>query len=112
MCDIARKNIAEFQHRHHGLNTEFWIVHDDVVNIELVDDETVFFMFHPFARTEMTRALEFIERSLTRRPRDVWLIYSNPSFAAIIEVNSSFARIDDYSFLGSRFVVHKSSWSN
>ena len=49
-----------------------------LVHYEIKDDENVFFIFHPFDSIVLGRVLENIEKSLEKKPRDIWLLYHAP----------------------------------
>jgi SAM-dependent methyltransferase len=57
---------------------EFEVVHADAVTFELPDDVTIVFMFSPFVGPAFAAAIQQVEASLRRRPRELFVIYSNP----------------------------------
>jgi hypothetical protein len=104
LCTIARRNVDSFtRRRRRGCPVE--IVECDAVDYALSDDETVLFMFNPFDEVVAQAVLRNVEESLWRKPRKMWLIYSNASCNDVVEA-SAFAKTGEYRYPRARFVVY------
>ncbi len=106
LCETARKNCAAFS-RARNVRAEFRIIEADVTLYEIQPDETVFFMFNPFDEAVLSKVLANIETSLQARPRKILILYYNPKGAGVIEQRRNFARKQECSFWGYRFVVYE-----
>jgi SAM-dependent methyltransferase len=79
LCRIARRNI-EIYRENHPTRTEVEIVESDVMEYDLKDDESVYFLFNPFSDEVMGVFFEKLRLSLENRARQVWIIYNNPVY--------------------------------
>jgi hypothetical protein len=45
----------------------------------------VIYLYHPFLAPVLKKCLKHLARSLAREPREVYLIYANPSFERLVK---------------------------
>lgn len=70
------------------------------------DDCTVLFIFNSFGVGTMRAVIENVEASLRRRPRDIRIIYFNPSFAAPLEESKLLMKYDFWpGIMGKRYAA-------
>ena len=77
LAQIARDNIERSLPNLKCRNVE--VVTTDVMNYELPDDVTMVYFFNPFHGKVFAAVLETILASLQRRPRELTIIYLDPS---------------------------------
>jgi SAM-dependent methyltransferase len=92
LCRIARSNVAAYRQRTNA-STEFDVFEADVCRYRMRDDETVYFLFHPFDAVVMRIVLDNLEASFQRRPRMMSLLYYNPVCAGVLEQGSLFRKV-------------------
>lgn len=105
LCRIAENNIAAYKKKT-GIGTDMTIVAADAVHYEIQDDDNVFYMFHPFRADVVKRVVDNICRSLTKRQREVFIIYLYPSCRDQIEKKGVFFVHGEYVLGDGRFVVY------
>lgn len=104
LCEAARRNVDIFRTRV-PVTSEVTIVKSDVIHYTIGDDENVF-LLSPFGGTTLQRVLGNIEHSLTRAPRDIWLIYHNPVSPEIIDGRGTYTAIDSYVYGSSEAIIY------
>jgi SAM-dependent methyltransferase len=75
LAERARENIASAGKR---LRSPVDILVADACEYQVPDDITVVHLFNPFGGSILTRVVQNIRDSLTRRPRRLSIIYGNP----------------------------------
>lgn len=105
LCTVAADNCAAYKRRRR-LATEFQIVEADVVAYRFAGDETVIFMFNPFAAEVMNRVLDNITASLTAHPRRLLILYDNPRLSPVIAQRARFVPAGSQSFGASTFAAY------
>ena len=109
LCEIARANTERARG---ALRTEARpeILHSDVVDYAIQDDDTVFYLFNPFDATVMQSVANAIAESHARTPRDLWVIYFNPLQRQVFEESGiDYETILDLEISGCRFIVFKAT---
>lgn len=80
VCKKAEENMrtvaAEFP-------IHFQVLNEDVLNYNITENDTVFFMFNPFSKEVLTKFLEKIEASLEQYPRIIHFVYASPRFVEV-----------------------------
>jgi len=61
------------------------LVHADAQEFQIPEENLVLFLFNPFPAKVLDRVLSNVERSLRQRPRQVFLIYLFPEYAAQVD---------------------------
>jgi len=76
LCRVAWENINAVKENYP--ECEFHVMYEDVVNYEIDDNVNTFFFFNPFNEIIMKQVLKNMLTSLSRRHRDLYVIYINP----------------------------------
>jgi len=105
LCEQARRNIEIFRAKVPAL-APIEVCEGDVTAHPLRGDEDVFFLYNPFDAVVLSRFVENLRCSLDAQPRQVWLIYSVPLHAAVLEASGLFVRHDAYCLRGYDFHVY------
>ncbi|MFC5141965.1 methyltransferase domain-containing protein [Actinomycetospora rhizophila] len=103
LVDVARANIAKYRG---GRSDRITVVHADVAEYELDDDETVFFLFNPFREEVMKGFVRNLEQSLQRSDRQVWVIYVRPGQRHVLDASDVFVSTDEYRLTRLQVVVY------
>ena len=107
LSETARRNVEIFGAR---INAEsiVEIVHGDVIDYTIADDETVFYFFNPFDEVIFGKVLSNIQASLASAPREISLIYYNPVQHQTIEDKAPFLGLaQKYDIAGCVFNVYR-----
>ncbi|MBX3240171.1 MAG: class I SAM-dependent methyltransferase [Chitinophagaceae bacterium] len=80
MCREAEQNLDNLRSE---LDVDFTIVPANVPDYTIQPDDSVFFMFNPFAKETIIQFLDNLEESLLHHPRDIYFLYVSPSFVEI-----------------------------
>jgi SAM-dependent methyltransferase len=81
------------------------LVCGDAADYILPDLPAVLFFYHPFQRLVMQEVVRNVEASWLRAPRDLWLIYSNPSLRFVIAEHPFLDLVAE----GSDFAIYRSN---
>ncbi len=68
--------------------TDIVSICQDATNYAIPDEQAIFYFYHPFVEPVMKQVLTNIEQSLSKHPRDVYLIYYNPKARHIIDYHN------------------------
>ena len=104
LCEIARLNARRLR----GRVAPIEIVRADAANLDYSDGH-VFFFFNPFGPPTLRAVLQSIERSLSRAPRRITVIYYNAVHEAVLEECTWLER---YGLLPTFSGVRVSFWRN
>ena len=104
-CDQALKNIEIFRGKVRTL-APIDVVETDVTQHALRGDENVFFLYNPFDAVILGQFVENIRRSVATHPRQIWLIYSVPLHAAVLEASRLLTRCEALTLCGNEFHVY------
>lgn len=74
LCNIARNNISVLK-----LEEKITVECIDATIFDILDDFTYIYMFNPFPAAIMKKVVYNIENSLKRKPRNLIIIYLNPT---------------------------------
>lgn len=105
LCECARKNISIYQ-RKTGFNAEVQVIHSDVVDYKIKDDENVFYLFNPFDEVVLKKVFENIYSSAEKNPRPVFVIYYRPYYKDFIERDGLFIKLRHCFLSGCEFIVY------
>lgn len=105
LVEIARRNAARY--RRVGL-VPIEVVNADAAAHVLDDDETVFFFYNPFDAAVLDPVLDEIERSLTRMPRPVQVVYVNPVHAEAVDARSFLSRTGELRLPRAEVIIYAS----
>ena len=106
LCDIARRNISRYFAKATD-KPQIEVVEADVADYRVRDDETVFFLFHPFDAVVLNSLVTNIVASMDRSPRTVWIVYENAFYGQVIARKGRFAAVRRYNFDGRETVVYR-----
>jgi precorrin-6B methylase 2 len=105
LCAQARENINVFR-QHTPRASEIEVIESDVTRHTFKGDENVFYLYNPFDAIVLGKVLDNIERSLTERPRQIWLIYNTPVLHAVLEQTKLFSNKQVFKIGASEFSVY------
>jgi SAM-dependent methyltransferase len=105
LSECSKKNISIYKNKT-GLKADIEVVHSDVVDYEIKDDDNVFYLFNPFDDIILGKVLDNINASYKKNPRNIYLIYYIPYHSNIIEQKGNFTRSDRYFINSCEFVVY------
>ncbi len=83
LAGIAQANIGSF-HAPWQQTRSIAALHADATAIDLPPTPIVLYLYHPFLAPSLRRVLRRLEVSLRRHPREIWLVYINPSAAHVL----------------------------
>ncbi len=106
LCEQARRNIEIFRARVQPLSP-IEVVQADITRHEWRGDENVFFLYNPFDAVILAQFVERLKQSVAAHPRAVWLVYSAPLHAAVLEGSGLFAKRESINFWGTEFHVYR-----
>src|ERR1035437_7106894 len=84
LCETAKNNISVYTTKK-GSDADFRVIESDVTKYPIQTDENVIFMFNPFNESIMEQVLNNIKLSLQICPRDILIIYVNPTCENLIK---------------------------
>lgn len=105
LCERARRNIDIFRAKTPAL-APIDVCQEDVTQYTFRGDENVFFLYNPFDAAILNQFVENVRRSLAEHPRPIWLIYSVPLHAAVLEASGVFTRSDTFCVGGNDVYVY------
>lgn len=106
LCEVAEANLANFRQRYDDLG-EVEIHCANVLEHQFSDNETVFFLFWPFDREVTVDFLKILRASLTRNPREVWLIINEFQFPELLEDDPEFQFVKQVDYGASEFRIYR-----
>jgi len=89
---IAEQNIKRYSRSAHGC-PRFAVHCADAAKYEFEPAPLVVFLHNPFGRQPMHAVIRHLERSYRRLPRDLYVIYVNPRYEALLRASLIFRRI-------------------
>ncbi len=105
LCVQARKNIDIFLAKGKIL-APIEVVQGDVTQHTLAGDENVFFLYNPFDGVILAEFLNVIRQSLVHYPRPIWLVYSVPVHAAVVDNSRLFTLSRTLNLAGNDVYVY------
>ncbi len=105
LCRIAESNLSRYARRS-SARAAYEVVHADAAGYPIPDDVSTVFMFNPFDAVIMTKVVQNITASLTRRPRRLHIIYRHPLHREILDGSGLFRETVRYSFPQCDFLVY------
>lgn len=88
---IARQNAVIFA-RAHPDRTRIDVVTGNALEHELPEEKLVIFLYNPFGRPMIAQLLSNIEISLHATPRDLYIIYYNPTWSDVLDASTTLER--------------------
>lgn len=107
LCGVARANVTAFNSRT-GNKNEISVIKGDVTEYAIRPDETVFFLFNPFAPVIFEKVLANLEASLQAHPRKILIVICLPSdeYHRTVESRRAFTLAAKHRFWGCNFAVY------
>ena len=106
LCQIAKDNLNIFKNKC-SFNSAVDIIQVDVTAHKIGADENVFFMFDPFGEEILEQFITALKFSFKIYPRQIWIIYHNPTHRKIIDDSKIFEPKLDQLIGGSHYLVYK-----
>lgn len=103
LCNIARKNILIFE-KNIGEKFDISIIKADVAHYDIEDYQNVFFLANPFDDVVLNDVVKNILKSLTKRQRDIFIIYYNPIHSCILD--NFFIQKEKYIIAGEEYLLY------
>ncbi len=107
LCQVARENISIYQNKT-GKSYNIEVVESDVMQYQVPDDASVFYLYNPFESRIMQVILQNIQSSLKNNPRKVWIVFNNFQYHQLFSENDLFQRTYTYQYGGAEFTVYES----
>ena len=104
LCAIARKNLSGLQQRLMR-PVDIEIVEIDAAKFVIQRDQTVFYLYNPFAAVVLEQVMANLRDSLAAFPRQVWLIYNTPVHRHAVETAAIFTKTSEFETQGNQFCV-------
>lgn len=83
LCEEATANMCKTQDIVPGINWK--VIHANVLDYIIQDDDSVFFMFNPFVEEILNAFLDKLEESCRLFPRKTWFLYASPQHVNALE---------------------------
>lgn len=80
VCELAEENMRTVAT---AFPIRFQVLNEDVLNYNITENDTVFFMFNPFNKEVLVQFLEKVETSLAKHPRIIHFLYASPRFVEV-----------------------------
>jgi SAM-dependent methyltransferase len=106
LCAIARQNVKIFTRRTR-ITARIDVIESDVALFNIQPEQCIFYAYNPFDGTVMERLVANLRDSLKQFPRRVWLLYSTPIHATVIEKSELFSSAKEFEIGGVEFKVYK-----
>lgn len=84
-CDAATVNLQQTKEKLPELH--FSVVEGDAAVIVIPEDVDCIFLFNPFDETVMKKVVQHIKTSISRKPREINVIYANPLYKKLFTEN-------------------------
>jgi precorrin-6B methylase 2 len=84
LCEIATDNVARYRAKS-GVGADIQVIEGDAVEYAIQPDENVFFFANPFGEALVERVMQNINRSAQSDDRQIFVVYSNPVWATVME---------------------------
>ena len=107
---IARRNIDIYNSPNLD-KSRFDIIESDIEDYVFPDEPSVIFMFNPFGKEIMQRVLKNLKGSLREHPRNVMIIYINPSHDDVIDSSGLFSRVPSLGEYTSVWATKPADWA-
>ena len=106
LCRVAERNFEVLRGRT-GRAFHSTVCAMDAVDYAFAPDDTVLYLYNPFAATVLSAVLARLRSSLGAHPRRVWFVYHNPVWRDAVEASGLFVLAGEWSFEGCRFAVYR-----
>ena len=108
LCEIAKRNILVYSGKTgKHLYDRITVVHADVTDYQISDEENIFYMYNPFDETVLRELVKNLEVSINKVPRTVWIIYYYPVHRDVIDKTSIFSINSQINMDGIECIIYK-----
>ena len=97
----AQRNIGTFNASWRQPQVSATILAGDATSLPLPPDPLVLYLYHPFAAPVMQQFLQHVGRSLAANPRPLYLLYTNPELASMLDGTPFLKKLWDMHFVMS-----------
>lgn len=105
LCEQARRNVRIFE-KSGKLRAPILVIAADASSRVPEASENVFFLYNPFDGTVLSAFLLRLRESLAASPRQVWILYSVPVHAAVLDASDLVFRIGSHALGGNQVHVY------
>jgi precorrin-6B methylase 2 len=105
LCEHARQNIRIFQNKK-KLPVPIEVVQADAAHRVPSAGENVFFLYNPFDEAILRQFVDRLRESLNAHARQVWIIYSVPVQASVLDSSGLFTRTETLTLAGNEVYVY------
>lgn len=89
----AQRNLATFRAPWRQPTLDATVVVADATTMPLPDGPLLLFLYHPFAAPVMRRFIEHVLASARANPREIYLLYTNPELATMLDDTPGLIRL-------------------
>lgn len=107
LCLAAKRNLEQYRCSGRGAGN-IRVEHLDVCEYTISDRDCVFFLYNPFGESTMGQFVGMLERSLSKHPRDVFVIYHNPNWRKIWDASPLFSRFASNIWSPDWYLIYRS----
>ncbi len=93
LAEIARKNLQTFEAPWRCPNVSTEVFTADATTVPLPTGPLICFLYHPFAAPIMRRFLEHVLAAARAESREIYLLYTNPELAHLLEATPGITRL-------------------
>ncbi|MFK7832350.1 MAG: hypothetical protein AB8B52_03660 [Winogradskyella sp.] len=93
LCDISEKNTTAFFAKS-KLKSKISILNIDATTYKFDKTDGVLFMYNPFNGTLFEKVVKNLKQSLVKHPRNLTIIYINPTETKMLESHFNFSSIE------------------
>ncbi len=98
LASVAERNLETFSAPWRQAGVPASIVTGDATTFALPPGPLLLYLYHPFAAPVMARFLEHVGRSLQAFPRPLYILYTNPELARMLEETGFLDKLWDRHF--------------
>ena len=98
LAAVARENLHSFDAPWRKQDVPSRVFTGDATTFALPTGPTVLFLYHPFAAPLMERFLDHLRSSLAAAPRTLYLLYTNPELAPMLDRTPMLEKLWDMHF--------------
>jgi SAM-dependent methyltransferase len=102
LCTQSSENMKKIQHKFPGIHWK--IINGNVENYTIEANDSVFFMFNPFAGEVLRLFLDKLEISCRKFPRTTWFIYASPLYKKLL-LNKGYEIMFDERFMNLEGII-------
>lgn len=90
LCEIARRNTTSYP--------QITIIHHDVTTFHHPETSLILYLYHPFLAPLLRQLLRNLERQFRSSPREIFLLYANPTYPRVVARFPFLKQVWDFTF--------------